>query len=232
MLMTTDPGDLILDPTCGSGTTAHVAEQWGRRWITMDTSRVALSLARTRIMTARFPYYLLADSPEGQKKEAELLGRACDLNRAVPTGDIRQGFVYKRVPHVTLKSIAHNEEIDSIHAAYQKKLEPLREQIQQAGEAQLEGMGGSALGQPSFGFCRRRNGEQFDDRVVEASVLNGSAKIDASMRAAPTLNCSSISHMKIQSACASPARSPSKVFLLTVLSASKINKSSRTLVTK
>ena len=72
MLMTTDPGDLVLDPTCGSGTTAFVAEQWGRRWITIDTSRVALALARQRIMGARFPYYLLADSREGQRKEAEL----------------------------------------------------------------------------------------------------------------------------------------------------------------
>src|SRR5437660_2012887 len=67
LLMTTDPGDLVLDPTCGSGTTAYVAEQWGRRWITIDTSRVALALARTRRTAARFPYYLLADSPEGQK---------------------------------------------------------------------------------------------------------------------------------------------------------------------
>ena len=72
LLMTTDPGDLILDPTCGSGTTAQVAEQWGRRWITIDTSRVALALARARIMGARYPYYLLADSPEGQRKEAEI----------------------------------------------------------------------------------------------------------------------------------------------------------------
>ena len=66
MLMTTDPGDLVLDPTCGSGTTAFVAEQWGRRWITIDTSRVALALARQRLMGARFPYYLLADSVEGR----------------------------------------------------------------------------------------------------------------------------------------------------------------------
>ena len=70
--MTTDPGDLVLDPTCGSGTTAYVAEQWGRRWITIDTSRVALALARARIMGARYPYYLLADSREGQLKEAEV----------------------------------------------------------------------------------------------------------------------------------------------------------------
>ena len=75
ILMTTDPGDLVLDPTCGSGTTAYVAEQWGRRWITIDTSRVALALARARIMGARYPYYLLADSQAGKAKEAELSGK-------------------------------------------------------------------------------------------------------------------------------------------------------------
>ena len=100
-LMTTDPGDLVLDPTCGSGTTAYVAEQWGRRWITIDTSRVALALARARIMGARYPYYLLADSPEGQLKEAEITRSAPSSQ---PTrGDIRQGFVYERVPHITLE---------------------------------------------------------------------------------------------------------------------------------
>jgi adenine-specific DNA-methyltransferase len=109
LLMTTDPGDLVLDPTCGSGTTAYVAEQWGRRWITMDTSRVALALARTRLMATRFPYYLLADSPEGVKKEAELTGQVPPTYKT--EGDIRKGFVYKRVPHVTLKSIAHNPNI-------------------------------------------------------------------------------------------------------------------------
>jgi len=109
LLMTTDPGDLVLDPTCGSGTTAYVAEQWGRRWITTDTSRVALALARTRIMAGKFPYYLLSDSPEGIKKEAELAGLPPEFH---PTdGDIRRGFVYKRVPHVTLKSIANNPDI-------------------------------------------------------------------------------------------------------------------------
>src|SRR5205823_4918697 len=109
LLMTTDPGDLVLDPTCGSGTTAYVAEQWGRRWITIDTSRVALALARTRIMAARFPYYLLADSPEGVQKEAEITGQ---MPPESPTeGDIRKGFVSKRVPHVTLKSIANNPDI-------------------------------------------------------------------------------------------------------------------------
>lgn len=109
LLMTTDPGDLVLDPTCGSGTTAYVAEQWGRRWITTDTSRVALALARTRLMTARFPYYLLADSLEGIKKEAEITGKVPPPHKT--DGDIRRGFVYQRVPHVTLKSIANNPDI-------------------------------------------------------------------------------------------------------------------------
>ena len=109
LLMTTDPGDLVLDPTCGSGTTAYVAEQWGRRWITCDTSRVSLALARTRMMAARYPYYLLADSPEGIKKEAELTGKIPPEYK--PGGDIRKGFVYKRVPHIMLKSIANNPDI-------------------------------------------------------------------------------------------------------------------------
>jgi adenine-specific DNA-methyltransferase len=124
--MTTDPGDLVLDPTCGSGTTAYVAEQWGRRWITTDTSRVALTLARTRLMAARFPYFLLADTPEGIEKEADLAGRLPPSPRPKTEGDIRKGFVYKRVPHITLKAIANNEEIDTIHAAWQEKLEPVR----------------------------------------------------------------------------------------------------------
>jgi adenine-specific DNA-methyltransferase len=109
VLMTTDPGDLVLDPTCGSGTMAYVAEQWGRRWITVDTSRVALALARTRLMAARYPYYLLADSPEGTKKEAEVTGLTPPAYKT--DYDIRKGFVYKRVPHVTLKSIANNPDI-------------------------------------------------------------------------------------------------------------------------
>ena len=111
-LMTTDPGDLVLDPTCGSGTTAYVAEQWGRRWITIDTSRVALALARARIMGARYPYYLLADSRDGQSKKPSFPARP--LSEGPTYNDIRQGFVYERVPHITLKSIANNAEIDVI----------------------------------------------------------------------------------------------------------------------
>ena len=127
ILMASDPGDLVLDPTCGSGTTAFVAEQWGRRWITIDTSRVALALARTRLMSARYPYYLLTDSPEGKMKEAELTQT---VPKSDPThGSIRQGFVYERVPHITLKSIANNKEIDIIWEKYQETLEPLRNQL-------------------------------------------------------------------------------------------------------
>ena len=91
--MTTDPGDLVLDPTCGSGTTAFVAEKWGRRWITCDTSRVAVTLAKQRLMTASFDYYELKYPLEG----------------------LKGGFIYKTVPHVTLKSIANNPEIDEIY---------------------------------------------------------------------------------------------------------------------
>ncbi len=127
VLMTTDPGDLVLDPTCGSGTAAYVAEQWGRRWITIDTSRVALALARARIMGARYPYYLLADSADGRTKEAELSQK--DIDEAPTYGNIRQGFVYERVPHITLRDIANNAEIDVIWEQYQQELEPLRTQL-------------------------------------------------------------------------------------------------------
>src|SRR5207244_2873525 len=92
LLMTTDPGDLVVDPTCGSGTTAFVAEQWGRRWITIDTSRVALALARQRIMAAKFLYYLLADSPAGKRKEAEI--RGVPPREGATYNDVRQGFDY------------------------------------------------------------------------------------------------------------------------------------------
>ncbi len=129
ILMASDPGDLVLDPTCGSGTSAYVAEQWGRRWITIDTSRVALALARARIMGARYPYYLLADSPEGKQKEAE-------ITRTIPSersthGDIRHGFIYQRVPHITLKSIANNAEIDVVWDKFQEQKELLRAQLNQ-----------------------------------------------------------------------------------------------------
>ena len=130
VLMTTDPGDLVIDPTCGSGTTAYVAERWGRRWITADTSRVALALARTRIMGAQYPYWFLMDSPGGLQKVAEIEGRPV-LNEDT-YGDVRQGFVYGRAPRVTLRDIVNNAEIDLIWEKHEQRLAPLREQLSEA----------------------------------------------------------------------------------------------------
>ena len=110
ILMTTDPGDLVFDPTCGSGTTAYVAEQWGRRWITCDTSRVAITLAKQRLMTALFDYYRLAHPEEG----------------------VGSGFKYKTVPHITLRDIANNPDIDDIWEKHQEELEPLRARLNEA----------------------------------------------------------------------------------------------------
>lgn len=124
MLMTTDPGDLVMDPTCGSGTSAYVAEQWGRRWITIDTSRVALTLARSRLMAARFPYYLLRDSEQGITKESNLRGIHSSGVQA-SGNSINQGFVYQRKSRVYLKDIAHNSEIDLIWDKYKPRLDEL-----------------------------------------------------------------------------------------------------------
>ncbi len=110
ILMTTDPGDLVFDPTCGSGTTAYCAEKWGRRWITCDTSRVALAIARQRLMTAKFDYYELRDPARG------------------PAG----GFIYETVPHITLESIAKNTEIDAIAAKYQTQIEQALAELNRA----------------------------------------------------------------------------------------------------
>jgi adenine-specific DNA-methyltransferase len=125
--MATDPGDIVLDPTCGAGTTAFVSEQWGRRWITIDTSRVALALARSHIIGARYPFFLLADSREGKHKEAELAGTTPSTQ--VGYGDIRQGFVYESLPHISLKAIAHNAEIDIIWEKWQPILDSLRQNL-------------------------------------------------------------------------------------------------------
>jgi adenine-specific DNA-methyltransferase len=130
ILMATDPGDLVLDPTCGSGTTAFVSEQWGRRWITIDTSRVALALARARIMGARYLFYLLADSREGKIKEVETT-RAAPSSQPVH-GNIRHGFVYRRSTYITSSVIANNAEIDVIWDKWQTKLKPLRESLNAA----------------------------------------------------------------------------------------------------
>src|SRR6202049_3364592 len=102
ILMTTDPGDLVLDPTCGSGTTPYVAEQWGRRWITIDTSRVPLALARQRLLTATFPYYDLKE--EGRGPAGGFMYKRRQNNRGEEVGGI--------VPHVTLRSIANDESPD------------------------------------------------------------------------------------------------------------------------
>ncbi len=130
LLMVTDPGDLVLDPTCGSGTTAYVAEQWGRRWITIDTSRVALALARARLMGAKYPFYHLKDSATGAMEEAKLTGKPPEEGPF--GGNIRRGFVYERAPHITLGSIANNTAIDTIWETWQQVLEPLRAELNAA----------------------------------------------------------------------------------------------------
>ena len=130
LLMTTNPGDLVLDPTCGSGTTAFVAEQWGRRWITIDTSRVALALARTRLMAARHPAHLLRDSKEGAEKEAEITDRPSSEGRFV--GDIRQGFVLERARRITSSTIANDVEVDIIHDKWHPTLDTAREALNAA----------------------------------------------------------------------------------------------------
>jgi adenine-specific DNA-methyltransferase len=127
MLLTTDPGDLVLDPTCGSGTTAIVAEHWGRRWITIDTSRVSFALTRARIMGARFPYFLLVDSQEGNMKESEITG--CEYIERPRFSNIRHGFIYERVPHIKLNTFASNVEIDVIWEKFQEPLELLLDQL-------------------------------------------------------------------------------------------------------
>lgn len=111
MLMTTDPGDLVLDPTCGSGTTAFVAEQWGRRWITIDTSRIAIHIAKTRIMTAVFPYYHLVSDVHVERieKDSKIIKKISEKKEEEKERDVRLGFVYEEVPHITLKSLANDE---------------------------------------------------------------------------------------------------------------------------
>ena len=134
LLMASDPGDLVLDPTCGSGTTAAMSEKWGRRWITIDSSRVALALARQRLMGSRFPYFILADSEEGRQIASEEYG--ADDVPGSPANDIRLGFMCKQAPHITLGSIARNPDIrpgmsrEEIDAAIKRhaESEPLLDQ--------------------------------------------------------------------------------------------------------
>ena len=177
ILLTTDPGDLVLDPTCGSGTTAYVAEQWGRRWITIDTSRVALALARARVMGARYPWYLLSDSREGQVKEAEFSGRAPP---AATHGDIRQGFVYNRVPHITLRDIANNAEIDVIWEQLQPAVEDALGDLNEAlrggstGSPRTDGGSARADGSPAPPFespTGGREGELIDFGAPDGAMV-------------------------------------------------------------
>ena len=157
ILLTTDPGDLVLDPTCGSGTTAHVAEQWGRRWITSDTSRIALNIAKTRLMTATYPWYTLEDAAGG---------------------DIRHGFKYKRVPHVTLKSIANGEPPEAETLFDQPEVD--KKKLRVAGPFTVETLQGFEPLPPealATAHTRAADVQRFADRVFEhlkhAGIKNG-----------------------------------------------------------
>ena len=189
VLMATDPGDVVLDPTCGSGTTAFVAEQWGRRWITVDTSRVALALARSRVMGARYPYYLLADSTAGREKEAELTQTV--PSEAPTGGDIRQGFVYERVPHITLKSIANNAEIDVIWERWQETLEPLRAELNDAlgrawEEWEIPREAGEPWPEPATAAWKRLQSAQSDAQKADALLaLNNALRRDYTLDEVP-----------------------------------------------
>lgn len=178
ILMTTDPGDLVLDPTCGSGTTAYVAEQWGRRWITIDTSRVALALARARLMGAKYPYYLMVDSKEGQKKEAELSGNP--LFDAPYGENVAMGFVYERVPHITLKSIANNVQIDEIYDKWQQKLVPLLEKLNAAlGEHWEEWEVPKEAGEKWTKEARDIHGQWWTGRIARQKEIDASIQAKA-----------------------------------------------------
>ena len=126
ILMTTDPGDLVLDPTCGSGTTAYVAEKWGRRWITIDTSRVAIAVARQRLATSKFDYFLLQDSEAGAKREAELPG----AQPIIPSGtkDVQKGFVYPRIPRISAGTLAYGIE-EYIYLVDQPEQDPKKVRV-------------------------------------------------------------------------------------------------------
>lgn len=157
MLMCTDPGDLVLDPTCGSGTTAYVAEQWGRRWITIDTSRIALNIAKKRLTTAVFPYYELFDKENG---------------------NIRQGFVYKTVPHITLKSLANDLEPDE-EILYDQPKED-KKKIRVAGPFTVETLQSFNVVNPDdIGVEERNEAEEFQEQIfahLKSSGIRNGAK--------------------------------------------------------
>lgn len=163
ILMTTDPGDLVLDPTCGSGTTAFVAEQWGRRWITIDTSRIALNIAKTRLTTALFPYYELFD--EGNK-------------------NIRQGFKYKTVPHITLKSLANDLEPE-VETLYDQPIED-KKRIRVSGPFTVETLQSYNVMSPDSIDDRPDEAEEnrsFQERIFAHLLTAGIRNGDKSQRA-------------------------------------------------
>lgn len=163
ILMTTDPGDLVLDPTCGSGTTAFVAEQWGRRWITIDTSRIALNIAKTRLSTALFPYYELFD------KENH---------------NIRQGFVYKTVPHITLKSLANDLEPE-VETLYDQPIED-KMRIRVSGPFTVETLQSYNVASPESVDDRPDEAEEnrlFQERIFSHLQTSGIRNGDKSQRA-------------------------------------------------
>ena len=154
LLMTTDPGDLVLDPTCGSGTTAYVAEQWGRRWITIDTSRIALNIAKKRLTTAVFPYYELFD--KGIQP------------------DIRQGFVYKTVPHITLKSLANNEPAEE-EVLYDQPIED-KKRMRVSGPFTVETLQSYVVTNPDDLEMNKEEAEEsmhFQERIFDHLTTNG-----------------------------------------------------------
>ena len=215
--MTTDPGDLVLDPTCGSGTTAYVAEQWGRRWITVDTSRVALALARARIMGARYPYYLLAQiAATGQIKRSR--SRAHRAPSEIPhlRRYVRQGFVYERVPHVTLRDIANNAEIDVIWEDAQKELGTPQRGVEPRAWRIVGGVGDSPR---SRGDLAGRNKESARP-VVGSGASRGRRRSTPPSPPMPTTSSSTTSHTRTATRCASPGRSRPRASRLTVYWAS------------
>ena len=183
--MTTDPGDLVLDPTCGSGTTAYVAEQWGRRWITLDTSRIALNIAKTRLMTATFPYYHLHSdvNVEVAEKNGKISKKVTSKANAesgianAEFGDVRQGFVYEEVPHITLKSLA-NDEPPETETLYDKPMVD-KSRLRVAGPFTVETLQNYEPAAPDNieGEAVSDSGLSFEERVFEhlkvAGVMNG-----------------------------------------------------------
>ena len=197
ILMTSDPGDLVLDPTCGSGTTAYVAEQWGRRWITVDTSRVALALARTRLMSAVYPYYRLEDAT-----------------------DIKQGFVYKTAPHISLSDMANNLEIDDIHAAYAPKLDEIRELLN-ANQGGGFGKNGKFLKKPILRGVRKRSGCIGSGSPSSAS---GRRRWMPPRRVVPLARCSMMGRIVTEVGRASPGRLPWRVYPRTAFKRNRKNR--------